>query len=329
MKKKFHLFILTILLFVLQFYSSLRAQIYSDAPIIITDKNEILTDMIYVKFKPNDLIKIPSSDVQTDGNSISIKYPDIRKTFIDYCTKWNLSLSELKFSKAIPQAKEDDTIYVDNITGETKKLPNLAKVFIVRFPKPVEVESIMSSLRILPEVEYTHGPVQWVNCVETPNDQKYVDGSQWYLNTIQSPGAWGISKGNSNIKIALIESGGVELTHIDLQSKIVGGDNNPGGILDGHGTRVTGIAGAITNNIEGIASLGWNVSLLTYQPYNDDSVRTVLSQKIRDAVDAGASVINCSFKTIKSDFTSCGSLSNQKENNTLLNYTIIITGIMN
>ena len=68
---------------------------------------------------------------------------------------------------------------------------------------------------------YTHGPVQWVDCGVTPNDPKYTDGSQWYLNTIQAPNAWGITTGNPSIKIAIIEGGGVEQTHEDL---IVGGD---------------------------------------------------------------------------------------------------------
>lgn len=63
------------------------------------------------------------------------------------------------------------------------------------------------------------------------------------MNATSAPDAWAITKGSSQIKIALIETDGVELTHSDLQSKIAGGDNNPASILGGHGTWVAGFAG--------------------------------------------------------------------------------------
>jgi hypothetical protein len=255
------LFLLSLLFLILSFFQ-LRAQVYSDAPLSISDKNEIFTDMLYIKFRSADIIEIPAGEDKTDGNSISDNYPGIKQLFTDYCNEWNVSLSGLELCKAIPQAREEDTLYIDSITGEIKILPNLAKVYIIKFPKPIDVEKMISELRIFPEVEYTHGPVQWVDCSETPNDPKYIDGSQWYLDSIQAPGAWSITKGNTEIKIALIEGGGVELTHTDLQSKIVGGDGNPGGIQTPHGTNVAGIAGANTDNGIGIASLGWNYKFI-------------------------------------------------------------------
>jgi hypothetical protein len=167
MKKHLSIFFLLFILIV--FYSSiLRAQIYSESPITASESGEILTDMIYIKFKPNDVIKIPIGNITTDGNSISNNYPEIKNVFVDYSTEWNLKLSDLKFSKAIPQAKEEDTLYVDENTSEVKILPNLANVFIVRFPEPVDVENIMARLRVVSKVEYTHRPVQWINCDETP-----------------------------------------------------------------------------------------------------------------------------------------------------------------
>ncbi len=303
-----------------QFTSSLRAQIFSEAPVTISDKGERLSNMIYVKFKPIDLINIPNGKKDVDGNFISNKFSNIKKTFSDFCKNRQLDLPDLKISKAIANAKDEDTLFIDVKTAEIKKLPNLARVFIIKFPKQVDIETITSELSKQKEVEYAHGPVQLVDCAEYPNDQYYANGGQWYLNTISAPNAWGITKGSPDIKIALIEKSGVELTHSDLQSKIAGGDNNPAGIIGPHGTNVAGFAGAETNiNSRGVASLGWNVKLLTYQPNNDDINRTVLAQKIKDAADAGAHVINLSFKTIKDGFTSCSLLlkSNGNSNSTL------------
>jgi Subtilase family len=172
----------------------------------------------------------------------------------------------------------------------------------------VDIETIITELSKQKEVEYAHGPVQLVNCAEYPDDQYYTNGGEWYLDAINAPQAWGITKGSNSVKIALIEDQGVELNHPDLQLKIVGGDNNPGGIRGSHGTNVAGIAGAVTNNTIGIASLGWNIKLLTYQAYNDDDYMSITGQKIKDAADAGADVINLSFKTLKFDYTDCSIL---------------------
>jgi hypothetical protein len=133
-------------------------------------------------------------------------------------------------------------------------------------------------------------------------DTKYTDGSQWYLDAIHSSQAWGITKGNPDIKIAIIDADGVEQTHEDLQSKIVGGDGL--GAIGPHGTTVSGFAGAATNNGLGIASLGWNISLLTYRPSGDPQL-SGMAQKIYDAVEDGASIINCSFRTVKTGFLDC------------------------
>jgi len=303
MKK--NLFLLLIL-FVFQFCLSLRAQVFSEAQVTISDKGERLSSIIYVKFLPSDLIDIPKDKKVVNGNFISTKFSNIRKTFYDFSKSREFDLPDLTISKAIPNAKDDDTLFTILKTGETKKLPNLARVFIIKFPKKVDIETITYELIKHKEVEYAHGPVQLINCTVYPNDQYYANGSQWYLNAISAPAAWGITKGSSDIKIALIESDGVELTHSDLQSKITGGDNNPAGIIGPHGTNVARFAGAVTNNgTPGVASLGWNVKLLTFQPYNDDTLRSVAAQKIKNAADAGAHVINLSFKTIKTGFLDC------------------------
>ncbi|OGU37510.1 MAG: hypothetical protein A2058_11095 [Ignavibacteria bacterium GWA2_36_19] len=296
----------------------LRAQIFSEAPVTISENGERLSNMIYVKFEPKDLIEIPDGENYVDGNSISIKYPNIRKIIQDFCTNKQLGLTDLRISKAIQAAKEEDTLFTDVYTGEIRKLPNLARVYIIKFPKQVEIETIASELDNYEEVEYSHGPVQLVDCAEYPNDYYYTNGSQWYLNAISAPEAWEITKGGSEVKIALIDWEGVELTHSDLHSKIVGGDNNPAGILGGHGTRVAGLAGAITNNTIGVASLEWNIKLITYQPYYDEVNSASLAQKIKDASDACANVINLSLKTIKTGFITCGVLmSNDNINSTL------------
>lgn len=293
---------LLLIVFLSLFNLSIRAQVFSEELITYSEKGERLTTMFYVKFKPGDVINIPFEKDKVGGDEISNKYQGIKNSLTDFCKTQELELSEIVIGKAIHNARDEDTLFTDLITKEVKKLPNLARIYTIRFPKQVNIDLILSTIKELPEVEYAHLPVQLVDCAVYPNDQYYSSGGQWYLNTIKAPEAWDITKGSSNIKIALIESGGVELTHTDLQSKIVGGDNNPAGISSGHGTWVAGFAGASTNNTNGVASLGWDLKILTYQPNNDNSQRRVTAQKIKDA---GAHVINLSFKTIKTGFSGC------------------------
>lgn len=81
MKQYLFLILHIVLLNFVLFFSSLKAQVYSEAPVSISEEGEILTDMIYVKFKQNDLLKIPYGEKNTDGNSISNNYPEIKKLF--------------------------------------------------------------------------------------------------------------------------------------------------------------------------------------------------------------------------------------------------------
>ncbi len=112
-----------------------------------------------------------------------------------------------------------------------------------------------------------------------PNDSHY--RFQWNYNLMSLPGAWDITRGSSNVVVAVVDTG-VLLDHPDLKGKLANGydfisdsntaldgnglDSNPadpGDQIGGknsssfHGTHVTGTISAITDNNQGIASVGW------------------------------------------------------------------------
>jgi subtilisin family serine protease len=75
-------------------------------------------------------------------------------------------------------------------------------------------------------------------------------------------------------------------------------DNNPAEDAPTHGTLVAGVAGAVTNNGIGIASIGYNCSLMPVKGSREDLGNTYIiysSEAIKYAADNGAKVINCSF----------------------------------
>ena len=133
-----------------------------------------------------------------------------------------------------------------------------------------------------------------------PNDPYY--GNQWALEKIEAPGAWGFSTGQ-DVLIAIVDSG-TDLDHPDLASEVrtdIDWDyvNNDDVADDdhGHGTHVSGIAAAATDNGVGVAGLGWGATILPLKILNASGVGydDDLAEAIRDAADNGADVINMSL----------------------------------
>ena len=106
-----------------------------------------------------------------------MQFPEIRGIFDTFVRARNLTLQDIVIRKAIPRSIPNDEVYIDPVSGEEKKLPDLSRVYLVEFPEPVDVENIISQLEARREVEYSHGPVQVIQTGEhTPDDPKYVDG---------------------------------------------------------------------------------------------------------------------------------------------------------
>ncbi|MCD8508601.1 MAG: S8 family peptidase [Bacillus sp. (in: Bacteria)] len=136
--------------------------------------------------------------------------------------------------------------------------------------------------------------------VETPNDEFY-EPYQWNLTQIFTEPGWNITLGEQGVTIAIIDSG-IDPDHKDLADKIQAGYNafeDNGAYEDehGHGTHVAGIAGAITNNLDGIAGVSWHNPLLAIKSLDHHAEGNSLSiaKGIVWAVDNGAKVINLSL----------------------------------
>ena len=124
----------------------------------------------------------------------------------------------------------------------------------------------------------------------------------WAVNASQ---AWGITRGSADVVVAVLDTG-ADVSHPQLAGKVtVGpdvcavdrplcaspGDNN------GHGTFVTGLIAADTDDGLGIASLGWDTRALDIKVLDDRGNGDTMDEAtgIYDAVAAGARVINLSL----------------------------------
>lgn len=253
---------------------------------ISTKDNIVYTTEITVKFKSKAFDMIEPAGFAQLGKMRS----ELRASK-NYFEKH----AEVRFRQVFPDAIWGDTLRTNKF-GETVVVPDLSQFFLVIFPKPVKMWETVFELRKVPDIESADPPTFAVPDL-TPNDL-HGRGNQWNLTKVNATSAWDITTGSSSIKVAVIDNG-VDASHPDLSTKLIGGEIGYSSGADNHGTRVAGVVGAATDNGIGIASLGWNVKVM---PFNKDN-GSWLDADIRTAVDSGAHVLNCSWRIVAVDPT--------------------------
>ncbi len=181
--------------------------------------------------------------------------------------------------------------------------------YVVRVPEGMEDEAFARELWATGWFEYVQPDwiVYPVNTV--PNDPNY--GNQWHHQTIQSELAWDLITDAAPVIAAWTDTG-VDLSHPDLAANLLPGYNavddleqTAGGNIqdiNGHGTHVAGVIGALGNNGIGVAGVSWNVQLLPVRVSNSASGSAYysdLEQGARWAVDNGAKTISASYSGVQ------------------------------
>ena len=173
----------------------------------------------------------------------------------------------------------------------------IGNVWVLSLSQPVPEDMLASmaeQLQVDSTVQYAD-PARRVFALRVPNDPLY--SQQWALSDpvggVNAPAAWDLQIGSSGVTVAVIDTG--ITTHPDLAGKILPGydfisdpitandgngrDSDPSdpgdGTSDGecgdgipgepsffHGTFVSGLIAADTNNGVGISGLDWNAQIL-------------------------------------------------------------------
>jgi type VII secretion-associated serine protease mycosin len=135
----------------------------------------------------------------------------------------------------------------------------------------------------------------------TPNDEAYAAGFQGYLPTVRMPQAWDLSKSAGAQTVAVLDTG-IDAGHPDLAGRTVAGYNavNPATppVDDNfHGTFVSGVIAANTNNTEGIAGVAWSAKIMPVKVLDEFGGGTDedIIEGLNWAVSHGARVVNMSF----------------------------------
>lgn len=213
---------------------------------------------------------------------------------------------------------------------------------LVKLPAGQCVESMLPQYSSTPGIIYVE-PNYRAELFNVPNDTRFSD--LWAMRNngqgggkpdadIDATDAWDFGTGNSDIIVAVIDSG-MDYTHPDLSSNmwenvleltgIPGQDDDGNGYIDdiygydfsgateedpddgdgdpcdvfGHGTHVAGTIGAVGNNNRGVTGVCWDVRLMALKIGADDSGPSVSSGDavlaIEYAIDMGADVMNASW----------------------------------
>jgi subtilisin family serine protease len=193
------------------------------------------------------------------------------------------------------------------------------RLHLVGLPTGEQVENALASYRASGLVRFAEPDYVVTTASTLPNDPRFQDGTQWWLNNygqngglpdadLDAPEAWDVLTSASDVVVAILDTG-VRYSHEDLTSNLwtnpldqthgfnaLGGDHDPWDD-NGHGTHVAGIIGAVGDNATGVAGVAWRVRIMACKfldsagvGFNSDAVACVEFARAN-----GAHIINLSW----------------------------------
>jgi subtilisin family serine protease len=183
---------------------------------------------------------------------------------------------------------------------------DLKRTYRLWFSNEVAAKIALQKLSESSDIEYVEQVPKLIRFL-TPNDlgpNSTADGGQWYHYKVKSQQAWDLQTGLPQIRVAVIDDA-IQINHPDLNGVCYPGydaaqedfDVQPPTGSHDHGTHVSGLIGAITNNNIGLASLAHGVFILPIKATFDSNPDVVVGgyEGMAWAVTNLADVINCSW----------------------------------
>ncbi len=258
---------------------------------------------IYMPVLKSTFIERPSADfitVDPDAELIIDIKPDFRKDLEESLSSFDYHLEQL-VSPQDPEQTHVDEWFTLDLTGEVasriqeiyEQLSKSPYVDWVEFNELVQLSPIESEQGVeSPAVSYEFG-------VNDPDATKL-----WSFQALEIPDLHQILQSTlvtprKKALIAILDTG-VDGNHEDLQDNFVSTKAIYDKDVQGHGTHVAGIVGAVTNNNIGIASMTTDrsyfsiTSIKVLSDFGFGSQATIIKGMI-EAADLGADVISMSL----------------------------------
>lgn len=208
----------------------------------------------------------------------------------------------------VKQAIPDIFVQVVSVEGAVgQAVSAYAKEGLVEYAEPNFMADVLDLAYHPTDIYYSAGK-QWAlhNTGQVFDEDRHLTGSQ--DADIDAPEAWALTHGSETVKVAVLDTG-INQTHEDLSEKLVLSkdfSSSDNGVEDiyGHGTHVSGIVAALTDNDPendgtsvGIAGTGHNTSLMVGKVCSDSGScpYSWVANGVIWAADNGAKVINMSL----------------------------------
>ena len=207
--------------------------------------------------------------------------------------------------------KHDITL-IDDVFDNSEISRPMSNYYKLSFSEDKDLSALIKEYENLDFVEFVE-PNYIYTLFKEPDDPRFLNGDLWGLYQpngchINAPAAWDIGTGNSNVVIAVVDTG-VDYTHPDISGNYlkdeegnpIGKDfiNNDDDPRDdhGHGTHCAGTIGGVGDNTIGVTGVCWKVSIMAVKCLSSSgqgSAETV-ADSIEWAARNGADVISMSL----------------------------------
>jgi subtilisin family serine protease len=240
------------------------------------------------------------------ANRLNILMENEDKTIMDFAAEFKSQYPDDKYK----------VVYYDNVVKRMQ----------IEIPK-AEREQLKQEIpdRFAPEYELFVFDEALFEGQFIPNDPAFNDADKaWYLNAINAPQAWDITRGSDSITVAVIDNG-FNLHHPELSDRVVmpynvwlHSDKVFPQATD-HGTHVAGTALAFADNGKGLCGIAPQCKFMPVQVANAQGLMTTTSvlDGILYALYQGADVINVS---LGSQFVSLSQFSENEQKDLINNH---------
>lgn len=206
----------------------------------------------------------------------------------------------ISFNESVSEAKKQEILNQYDLKIQSTLLNG--NYILVSTPRGDAIQDIAKELVQYTEIAYVQ-PNTKVKKEFVSQEPYYY--KQWHLPKIEAPKAWDVTKGSSNVVVAVID-GGAQKDHPDLKHSIVSpidmvtGSSNY--IPDDHGTHVAGIIAAAFNKY-GTAGIAPNTKIMPINVFEGEYAETfTIAAAIEYAVKNGADIINLSLGDYAYDY---------------------------
>lgn len=260
---------------------------FDESSVLVVLKNEVSLD--FDNYSCPDFSEVNPKRVQeiTEVRSDRI-FDEFSSKKIEYANELiSIALANNNLSRSSVSTSINETLNaVDNKVIE-ENAEVIAKTEVgmeySNFHKLIEIElntsDKQSVLDAIAEIEKKDSvlaahPNYVTKACKIPNDTFYYN--QWGIENASLPASWDTTTGSSGVLVGVIDDG-IDDSHPDLANNInrtlsksfVNGISAFNSI-NGHGTNVAGVIGAVGGNAQGISGVCWNISLVSLQTAYSD-----------------------------------------------------------